>query len=205
MSSAHPSGVRALLLDADGVTQHPRTGWLVAMARVAGPRLMKAALVRERETITDEVDLADLLNELIAKYHASCTAQEIIDIWCRIDLDRHLLGLVDRVRAQGVVTALATNQQRHRGTWMQQNLPYTEHFDHCFYSFELGVAKPDPAYFTRIVTELGIPAAQAVMVDDLAANVRGAREAGLKAVQFRPTDTFGQLRRRLRALDVPGF
>lgn len=206
MSSDHSSApVRALLLDADGVTQHPRLGWLVAMARIGGPNLVREAFARERETITGKVDLIDVLNELILKHHANCSAQQIIDIWCRIDVDQHMLDLVDRVRSHGVLTVLATNQQRHRGSWMQQHLPYAEHFDHRYYSFELGLAKPDPAYFTQIVSELGVPAEQAVMVDDVAENVRGARAAGLRAVQFRYTDSFGQLRRRLRALGVPGF
>lgn len=206
MSAQKPTNpVRALLLDADGVTQHPRLGWLVAMARLGGPLLVRDAFAREREAITGKADLKEVLAEVIAAHGARCTPQEMIDVWCRIDVDQHMLELVDRVRAEGVVTVLATNQQSYRGTWMQQNLPYQQHFDRTFYSFEVGLAKPDPAYFRHITEAIGVPASACVMVDDVAENVRGAQEAGLPAVHFGYTETFGQLRRKLRRAGVPGF
>jgi putative hydrolase of the HAD superfamily len=88
---------------------------------------------------------------------------------------------------------------------MRANLPYDQHFDHQFHSFELGVAKPDPAFFRHIVDTLGVDARATVFVDDVLANVRGAQAAGLNAVHFGRTDTYGSLRCQLRALAVPGL
>ena len=51
---------------------------------------------------------------------------------------------------------------------------------------------------------LGIAPEEAVFVDDMEVNVRGARRAGLRAIHFSGTDTYGHLRCRLRALGVPG-
>lgn len=45
----------------------------------------------------------------------------------------------------------------------------------------LGVRKPDAAIFARAVAHFGVPAAQVLFVDDVFANVRGARAAGLQA------------------------
>jgi putative hydrolase of the HAD superfamily len=87
---------------------------------------------------------------------------------------------------------------------MLENLAYDEHFDHQFHSFQVGLAKPDPAFFTHIVETLGVEPQEAVFVDDMAANVRGAQQAGLNGVHFAGTDTYGHLRCRLRALGVPG-
>jgi len=104
-----------------------------------------------------------------------------------------------------VVTALATNQQSYRGTYIKENLPYDQHFDHQFHSFEVGLAKPDPDYFAHIVETIGVEPEEAVFVDDVLANVHGAQAAGLNAVHFAHTDTYGSLRCRLRALSVPGI
>lgn len=191
-------------MDADGVTQYPHRGWLKEMARLGGPRFIHDAFRHEKTTLTGEVDLRELLTELLERDGRDCTADDILEVWYRVELDDVMLTLVDRVRAAGVITALATNQQSYRGGFMLANLAYDEHFDHQFHSFQVGLAKPDPAFFTHIVETLGVEPEEAVFVDDMAANVRGARQAGLNAVHFAGTDTYGHLRCRLRALGVPG-
>lgn len=192
-------------MDADGVVQYPRAGWLKEMARLGGPGFIVEAFRKEVTTLTGEVDLRELLAEMLSRRGRTCTADEILEIWYRIDVDGLMLDLVDRVRAAGVTTALATNQQSYRGSYIQANLPYAEHFDHQFHSFEVGLAKPDPGFFTHIVDTLEIAPEEAVFVDDMAINVRGAEKAGLNAVHFSGTDTYGHLRCRLQALGVPGI
>lgn len=197
--------MRALLMDADGVVQYPRKGWLKEMARLGGPGFMVEAFSKEVTTLTGQADLRDLLAEMLARRGRQCTADEVLEVWYRIDVDHFMLDLVDRVRAMGVTTALATNQQSYRGRFIQANLPYADHFDRQFHSFEVGLAKPDPGFFTHIVEELDIAPEEAVFVDDMVVNVRGAEKAGLNAVHFSGTDTYGHLRCRLKALGVPGL
>jgi len=159
---------------------------------------------REVTTLTGKVDLRDELVGMLERRGRTCTADDILAIWYRIEVDERMLAIVDRVREAGVVTALATNQQSYRGTYIKENLPYDQHFDHQFHSFEVGLAKPDPDYFSHIVETIGVEPEEAVFVDDVLANVRGAQAAGLNAVHFAHTDTYGSLRCRLRALSVPG-
>ena len=205
MSSSSVAVVRALLMDADGVMQYPRKGWLTDMARLGGAGFVPEVFRRELTTLTGKVDLRDVVGEILQRRGRDCTVDDIMEIWTRIDVDTFMLDLVDRVRAAGVTTALATNQQSYRGGYIQANLPYADHFDHQFHSFEVGIAKPDPEFFTHIVEALGIEPAEAVFVDDVLANVRGAEHAGLNAVHFDHTDTYGHLRCRLLALGVPGL
>jgi putative hydrolase of the HAD superfamily len=191
-------------MDADGVVQYPSPGWLKDMARLGGPGFMSEAFRREVTTLTGKGDLREELVGILERRGRTCTADDILAVWYRIEVDERMLTIVDRVRAAGVVTALATNQQSYRGTYIKENLPYDEHFDHQFHSYEIGLAKPDPAYFTHIVESLDVEPAEAVFVDDVLANVRGAESAGLNAVHFARTDTYGHLRCRLRELGVPG-
>ncbi|HQZ00998.1 MAG TPA: HAD family phosphatase [Propionicimonas sp.] len=197
--------IRALLMDADGVVQYPRSGWLTEFARLGGPGFAEEAFRREMTTLTGEVDLREVLTEILERRGRECTADDLIELWCRIDVDDFMLRLVDRVRAAGVVTALATNQQSYRGAHIKANLPYDSHFDHQFFSYEVGLAKPDPAFFRHIIETLGIQPHEAVFVDDMEVNVRGAQEAGLTGVYFSNGDTYGHLRSRLKDLGVPGL
>lgn len=196
--------IKALLLDADGVVQYPRPGWLREMARVGGPGFFRAATMAERRSLTGKVDLRPLIEELLEARDLDIGFDDVLDIWCRIDPDERMLSLVDQVRATGVITALATNQQSYRGSWMLANLPFEQSFDVQFHSWQVGLAKPDPAFFTHIVDSLGLEPDEAVFVDDMRANVAGARAAGLHAVHFSMLSTYGELRWELRQLGVPG-
>ncbi|MDQ7992792.1 MAG: HAD-IA family hydrolase [Propionicimonas sp.] len=197
--------VKALVLDADGVVQHPSLGWLLGWARMGGPAFIKEISRKEDLTLTGEQDLEPLITELLAERGLDLTFDEVIAHWCSIDLDDRMLELSDRVRASGVRIAMGTNQNPYRGRFMLDNLPYDEHFDALFHSWQIGYAKPDPAFFTHIVDALGIEPQEAVFVDDMAPNVAGARRAGLQAVHFSRLDTYGELRAKLRTLGVPGI
>ena len=79
--------------------------------------------------------------------------------------------------------ALATNQHPERAAYMRESLGYDEVFDDLFYSCELGVAKPDPAYFAEAARRLGTEPGRTLLLDDNADNVAGAK-AGLVAELF---------------------
>ncbi len=69
-------------------------------------------------------------------------------------------------------------------------------FDRVVASHQLGVRKPEPAFFERLCGELDSDASRVLLVDDRTENVEGARAAGLRAHLFRgATDLRGRLRR----------
>jgi putative hydrolase of the HAD superfamily len=198
--------IRALLMDADGVLQQLPKGFLADFATLGGSwDFVREVFGEEQRTMTGEEDLLDVLNEIIDRRGLSITTDQLLALWYRIIPDQRMLDLVARARAAGVTTVLATNQQSYRGRWMQQNLPYGDYFDHAFYSFEIGLAKPNPAYFSHIVEQVGIAPSEAVFVDDLPRNAAGARAAGLKAIAYPARHPFGLLKLRLRAAGVPGI
>jgi len=199
------SEVKALILDADGVVQHPSLGWLAGWVRLGGPNFVLEASEQENLTLTGKQDLAPLITGLLERRGLDLTFEQVIEHWCLIDLDNRMLELSDRVRAAGVLIAMGTNQNPYRGRFMLDELPYADHFDALFHSWQIGYAKPDPAFFTHIVDALGVDPDEAVFVDDMAANVAGARQAGLHAVHFSRFDTYGELRAKLRTLGVPGL
>lgn len=61
-------------------------------------------------------------------------------------------------------------------------------FQAVFTARELGLAKPDPAFYALILEKLGLDAGQAVMVgDSYSGDVAGAKEAGLRAIWYNPS------------------
>ncbi len=196
--------VKALILDADGVTQSVPLRWLSGWLRMGGPGLFPALVRAEKRTLAGGLAFEPLIAEVLAERRLDVTVAQVLAYWNRTEIDQTMLALVDRVRAAGVITAMGTNQNPARGRFMLENMPYAEHFDALFHSWQIGYAKPDPAFYTHIVDALGVEPGEAVFVDDLPANVRGARKAGLQAVHFSVLHLHGHLRRQLRTLGVPG-
>lgn len=73
-------------------------------------------------------------------------------------------------------------------------------FDHIFLSCELGVEKPDPLIFSKVVEGLQVPAHDILFFDDSEVNCQAARNCGLQALVapagsewFKYFDDYGKL------------
>lgn len=58
--------------------------------------------------------------------------------------------------------------------------PITAFFDKCYYSFKVGVAKPDKEIFEIIIKDSGINPEETLFLDDGQANLDAAKEFGFK-------------------------
>lgn len=70
-------------------------------------------------------------------------------------------------------------------------------FDDLLISAEVGLVKPDPAIYQLALQRLGTQPHEAVFIDDMPANVEGARRVGMHAIRFINP---GQTRAELDAL-----
>ena len=203
LNQPNPTGTRprAVLFDADGVLQWPREGWLADFTRIGGPTFVADAFEAELDCLTGDADLRPRLEALLAAGTGG-NVDEILEIWHDIVIDPDALAVVDRVRAAGLVTVLATNQQSYRGSRLRHHYELDRHFDHAFYSYEVGFAKPSPEYFAHILAALDLAPKQVVFVDDSPGNVRAARAAGVPSALHRPADGAAGLVSELAALGV---
>jgi epoxide hydrolase-like predicted phosphatase len=105
-------------------------------------------------------------------------------------------ALVRQVRAAGLRTALLSNADG-------PGRPPEWHrvFDVVVLSGQVGLRKPDPRIYALTGARLGVAPARCVVVDDLAANVRGAAAAGMTGVHHRSYD--GTLAELAVLLEVP--
>ena len=61
-------------------------------------------------------------------------------------------------------------------------------FDQIFLSYAMGVEKPAPEIFRRVVEMLRVPASEVLFLDDSEANCEAARQCGLRA-RVAPADS----------------
>jgi putative hydrolase of the HAD superfamily len=203
------TGLRAVLWDADGVLQHLPAGWEASMRPAVGHLIddvegfLAEAFAAEKATLTGDARWVEVLRTLLAKWGIEDAYDDALQVWLTIEPVVETRELVEVIRAAGIGCYLATNQDEHRGRFMHQNLGYADLFDDAFYSYELGFAKPDPAYFGAVLDRLALPGTAVLFVDDNPDNVAAARTVGLHAEQWHVDDGVETLHARLRAHGLP--
>jgi putative hydrolase of the HAD superfamily len=99
--------------------------------------------------------------------------------------------LIDYMRSlheRGYRMAICTNNVREWEPLWRAKLPVDEIFDEVVDSAFVGLRKPDPEIFELTLERLGVPAAEALLVDDVEMNCEAARKLGLTAICFRSTE-----------------
>ena len=177
--------IRHVLFDADGVLQDIPGGWYAAMEPYVGDRtreFLHQTWKDELPMLAGRGDYLPLLAATLAEYGVQ-TPVEIVyqDVWHRIALIEESFALVEALRRNGYGVHLGTNQEKYRGGHMRTALGYDDLFDVSCYSYDLGVAKPDPAFFTRAADRIGAAPETILFIDDNAPNVEAARSIGMPA------------------------
>jgi len=82
----------------------------------------------------------------------------------------------------GVTVGVISNTNEAHVYWLDEYLPELKTFDLVVMSNEVGIVKPDAAIYQIALDELGVEAADALFVDDLAVNIQGAQAVGMKGI-----------------------
>ncbi|TQF66070.1 HAD-IA family hydrolase [Rhodococcus spelaei] len=105
-----------------------------------------------------------------------------------------LSGIIADLRGRGVRTAILSNDPGGSAGIALRGFGGGRLVDEVVLSGDVGLAKPDPRIFRLTAHRLGLSPEDCVFVDDLAANVRGAVDAGMVGVRHvDPQTTAGEL------------
>lgn len=193
--------IRHVMFDADGVLQHVPGGWIAVAEPYFGDRtleFLQRAYEAELPTLAGHGDHLAIVAAALAEYGVTAPVADVYrDIWLCMEPVAASFAVVAALRAAGYGVHLGTNQEPYRAAHMREKLGYDDLFDVCCYSCELGAAKPDPAFFAEAARRIGAGPAAILFIDDSAANVAAAREAGLAAGQWSIDEGHDSLRRLL--------
>jgi putative hydrolase of the HAD superfamily len=193
--------IRHVLFDADGVLQEIRDGFYASATPMLGeraPEILTLASTYERPLLGGDDDFLPVLAEVLRQYDVDVPAADLFAaVWLNIATEPASLDLVRGLRDAGYGVHLGTNQVRRRAEYMKATLPYDDLFDVKLYSCDLGVAKPDAAFFQKAATRIGAEPAEILFIDDHSPNVESARSTGMPAVQWRLKEGHDALLERL--------
>jgi putative hydrolase of the HAD superfamily len=200
------SPVSAVLFDADGVLQRPSLDWWTRLSSLVpsdGEAFVADLMAAEKPSLVGKGDFRDAVADVLRRWNSPASVDEALEPWSWFVAEPGVVSLISGLRAAGVECHLATNQQAYRRAIMQDERGYGEWFDQTFYSCDLGLAKPDPAYFRAILGSLDVPASSVLFIDDNVANVAGASSVGLQAEVYDLSAGVPALAELLRRYGLP--
>ncbi len=109
------------------------------------------------------------------------------------------LELLDDLYEQGVPLYSITDNVKEIMKFLKNRYDFFHKFSGMIVSAEIGVLKPSPLIYQRLIDSYRLIPQETVFIDDLLQNAQGARDAGLQGIHF--TDA-AQCRAELRRLGV---
>ncbi len=188
---AHPTA-RGLLLDIGGVVL--RNARELVLTRDAGDRDDELWAAMLQQEISERDYWARRAREIGARLgHAAWSTRELMTwLYHQPDADfviDEMVELVIDARAAGLPVVALTNDMTdfHGQEWVDAQ-DWLKHFDAVVDASYTGDLKPAPEAYAHGVAAVGLPAEEIVFLDDLPANVAGARAVGLQTVEVRYGD-----------------
>jgi putative hydrolase of the HAD superfamily len=188
------------MVDVDGVVVvHPDSlGWSSTLEADLGlaPARLASEFFRPHwdDIVHGRAGLHERLGPVLANIAPHVTSRQLTDYWFRLDsrLDDHLLSELATVRATGVGIHLATVQEHERARHLWETVGLRRHFDAMHFSADLGVVKPEPAFFAAIEARTGFSPEELFFIDDKLENVEAARARGWPSAVWNARSTLSR-------------
>jgi len=95
-----------------------------------------------------------------------------------------MLAWQQRLKERGLLTAILSNMGDSVLENMKREFHWLSRFDVLVWSYQLRIAKPDPAIYRYVLAELGTRPEETLFIDDRAVNVEAALALGFQAIEF---------------------
>jgi len=92
------------------------------------------------------------------------------------------------LKAAGIRTAILSNMGDSVLDNIKREFRWIDDFDVLVWSYQLHMAKPDPAIYRHALEQLGTQPEETLFIDDKLVNVEAARALGMKALEFTNVD-----------------
>ena len=91
--------------------------------------------------------------------------------------------IVIALQENGYQTAMLSDVTQYQAE-MIRKMGYYDLFSPVLLSYEIGLKKPDPEAFKKLLEKLHKPASSVIFIDDRVENVNAARDLGIDSIQF---------------------
>lgn len=146
-----------------------------------------------KECIVGNADLKEILPSYLKLWGWEKGIEEFLNCWFKSEhkIDEKLMGYIQNVRKKGIICCIATNQEKHRVTYMLNEMKFDMHFDNLYASSLLGYMKPDLKFYGKIMEDLeNVEKEEVLFWDDTKEYIKAAKEFGINAELYTSYNDF---------------
>ena len=148
------------------------------------------------------ISSAEFLRHVREKARLRCSEEVLVTSYTDIFWPNpDVCGLLPRLKTRYRILLASNTSELHSRQFQRQFAEALQSFDGLVLSHEIGARKPGAAFFEHCLRRAGGGAAECVFIDDLPANVAGARACGLHGIVYAGIEG---LCRDLAALGITG-
>lgn len=134
-----------------------------------------------------EIGTAEFRNEIRKLSSKAISDNEIDSAWCSFlcDIPDERLVLLEKLRTKYRLLLLSNSNPLHVDVSAALALKHNgkgirDYFDTCYFSYEMGLTKPDPAIFETLLADAGVNADECLFLDDGPKNIAIADSLGIQ-------------------------
>ncbi len=178
--------IKAVVFDVDGVIVVNKEVFSLQYSKKSGipaSEFLPFFLGPFQECLVGKADLKEILKTEIHRFGHKGSIDEFLDLWFQSEhnVDEEVIGFVKELKENGIVVAIATNQERYRTKYIVEDMGLGVHFQHIFSSAHVGHMKPSRDFFSHVQKSLKVKSEEILFWDDSKENVKGARNFGMHA------------------------
>lgn len=194
------NGIDAFLFDLGNVlVRFSHETMMVQMAAVTGQSVLRIRqllvdegllVALESGELTEEAFVRAFQNDAKKPFSSESFLLAMADIFTPIP---ETVALLPRLKSLGKRLVLVSNTSSIHFCREQRRQPWLSQFHAHVLSYKIGIMKPHAAFYRHALNESGTSADRCLFIDDIAANVEGASEAGFQTHHFVNVDDFLRL------------
>lgn len=140
-----------------------------------------------------EISPGQFRNEIRNAFNSSVVDEDVDRAWNAMLLDLPLsrLSLLERVAKSKRIVLLSNTNEIHIEAFDKQlnalgaSKRFADLFEHVYYSFEIGMRKPEARIFEHVFSQHDFLASETLFIDDSIQHIEGARAVGINTYHLR--------------------
>ncbi len=142
-----------------------------------------------QDCLVGKADLKEEASKHLEEWGWKGNVESFLDGWFseEANLNDEVAEVIKELRAQGKPCYLITNQEKYRTEYLMENLDLHNVADGVYSSSRLGVKKPNPRYYERVLEEIGYTGDKrdVFYIDDDMENIETGREIGFDTFYYK--------------------